>query len=297
MSELYLRYEYYFAAVQLATAMFGMGVRLQVRDFIAVFRVPGAFLLGMGAQLVLVPLLAMSVGRLLDAPSGIAVGLILVAAVPGGTMSNVITFFAKGNIALSIALTAVTTLLCLVTTPLILRGLTGEALPGDFTMPMAAIAFDISVCLLLPLSLGMLAGTALPRWRDPLSTWAIRASLLVILLMVIGASSAGRIDPASQGVVAIVAMLLFAGLAQLSTLLLGRLRGLSSADVTAIAIEVTVRNTNLAVLIKASLFPVSAAADPVADGVLYVALLYGGAAGPVALPLIFGHRRYVHRAA
>jgi len=297
MSELYLRHEYYFAAAQLATAMFGMGVRLQLRDFIAVFRLPGAFLLGMGAQLLLVPMLAVAIGRALDAPTGVAVGLILVASVPGGTMSNIITYFARANIALSIALTAATTLLCLVTTPLILRLLTAEALPPDFSMPTAAIAFDIGVCLLLPLSLGMLLGAALPRWRDPLSTWPIRVSLLVILLMVIGASSAGRIDPASQGVVAIVAMLALAGLAQVSALLLGRLRGLPSADVAAIAIEVTVRNANLAVLIKASLFPVGASADPVADGVLYVALLYGGAAGPVALPLILGHRRYVRRGA
>lgn len=291
MSELYLHYEYYFAAAQLATAMFGMGVQLRGRDFVTVFRVPGAFLFGMAAQLVLVPLLALAVGKVLPIPTGIAVGLILVAAVPGGTMSNVITYFARGNIALSIALTSATTLACLVTTPLILRSLSAEALPPDFAMPGGAIAFDIAFCLLLPLSLGMLTGAALPRWRDPISTWSIRASLFVILLMVIGAAGAGRIDPASQGIAAVAAMLLFAALAQGAALVLGRLRSLPSPDTTAIAIELTVRNTNLAVLIKASLFPVTAAADPLADGVLYVALLYGGIAGPVALPLVFGHRR------
>jgi BASS family bile acid:Na+ symporter len=296
MSELYLRYEYIFAALQLASAMVGMGARLHIRDFLEVFRQPRSFLFGLATQLIVVPLIALLISNLFELSTGLTIGLILVAAVPGGTMSNVITYFAKGNIALSIALTAVTTLACLVTTPFVMQLLAAEILPGEFAMPAGSIAFDIFIVLLVPLAVGMLIGTVLPRQRIAISNWAIRLSLFVISLMIIGAVGAGRIDPASQGTAALAATGLFAVLAQLAVLLPNRLLGLSSVDAAAIAIEVTIRNTNLALLIKASVFPVIAGVpDPVADGVLFVALLYGGFALPVALPLVIAHRRYASR--
>ena len=83
---------------------------------------------------------------------GIAVGLILVAAMPGGALSKFFAYFGRGNMALSISLTGVTTLLTLVTVPLMLQLLATRYISADdFTMPVADIMFDVAMCLLLPL--------------------------------------------------------------------------------------------------------------------------------------------------
>lgn len=292
MFEAYLRYEYYFAAAQLALAMLGMGATTHVRDFLEVFREPRAFLVGMTVQLAGAPLVALLVNALLDPPLGLALGLILLAAVPGGTISNVLTYMARGNVPLSISLTAVTTLGCLVVTPLLLRLLMASHLPADFRMPAGDIAFDIGFVLLLPLAIGMVVGTTMPAIRGPFSTWCIRASLAVIGMIVVGSAGAGRIDAAAFGWMGPVVIVLFAFSIQQVSSLAVLASGLQRRDLVAIGIEVTVRNTNLALLIKASLFPaVAGVADPVADGVLFVVLLYGGVALLVATPLYVIGRR------
>jgi BASS family bile acid:Na+ symporter len=290
--EFYVRHEYWFAAAQLALAMLGMGATTHVRDFVTVFRQPKAFLVGAFVQLLGAPVVALLVGALLDPPLGLALGLILVAAVPGGTVSNVFTYLAKGNVPLSIALTAVTTLGCLVFTPLILRTLMAGHLPPDFRMPAATIAFDITFVLLLPLAAGVVIGTTMPRHRGPFSNWCIRASLVCIALIVIGSAGAGRLDAAAFGWTGPLVVVLFAlAIQQVSNLVVLAAR-LPRPDLVAIGIEVTVRNTNLALLIKASLFPaVVGVEDPVADGVLFVVLLYGAIALPVSAPLFLIGRR------
>lgn len=292
MFEFYLRHEFAFAASQLALAMFGMGAKLRVRDFLEVFRQPRSFVAGISLQLVAVPAIALLVGTLLNLSAGVATGLILVAAVPGGTISNVVTYIGRGNIALSIALTAVTTVACLVTTPLILRLLAASTLPLGFAMPSGQIAFDIALCLLVPLALGMLVHARLPAWRDVISTRSIQLSVGIIFVMIVGASGAGRVDPLQQGLSAITALLALATAVQATALVTARAIGLPAVDAVAVTIEVTVRNTNLALMLKAALFPaVPGVADPLGDGVLYVALMYGGLALPAIAPLVALHRR------
>lgn len=292
MFEAYIHYEYYFAAAQLALAMLGMGATTHVRDFIDVFRQPRGFLVGTVVQLVGAPLVALLLNWLLDPPLGLALGLILLAAVPGGTISNVLTYLARGNVPLSISLTAVTTLGCLLFTPMILRLLTASHLPADFRMPVGDVAFDISFVLLLPLAVGMVVGTTMPNLRGPFSTWCVRGSLLVIGFIIVGSAGAGRIDPTTFGWTGPVLIVLFAFAIQQVSNLAVLSSGLKRPDLVAIGIEVTVRNTNLALLIKASMFPaVVGVVDPVADGVLFVVLLYGGVALPVAAPLFMIGRR------
>ncbi len=292
MFDFYLRNEFAFAAAQLALAMLGMGAKLALRDFVQVFRMPKSFIIGLTIQLLAVPALAIFVAHLLGVNAGVATGLILIAAVPGGTISNVVTYIGRGNIALSIALTAITSIACLVTTPAILQLLASQSLPADFVMPRERIAFEIALCLLAPLALGMILGAQLPTWRDLISTRAIQLSLFVILLMVIGAAGAGRVDPLQQGISAILAILLLALFSQITALAITTATGLPNEDRTAVAIEVTVRNANLAIMLKASIFPsVPGVADPFADGVLYIALMYGGLAMLVASPLVTYERR------
>jgi BASS family bile acid:Na+ symporter len=291
-ADFYLSHEYGFASSQLILAMLGMGATLERSDFVEVVSRPSAVVAGLGLQLVAAPAFAAALIHGLGLGPGVAVGMALVAAVPGGSMSNVLTYFARGNVALSITLTGLTTVACLATTPLVLGWIASEHLPIGMEMPAARIAFEIGFCLLAPLAAGMVFGTARPQARGPFSRTCIRASLGVIGLMVIGSASAGRIDPAAYGAAPLVAMLLFALGLQGVAFGMGAGLGLPSRDRLALAIEVTVRNMNLGLLIKASLLPARPGViDPIGDAVFFIALLYGGVALPVAmLPVALGMR-------
>ena len=154
MGDFYVEYEYWFAAFQLVMAMLGMGATLTARDFRDVVREPRAVTLGLVVQLVLVPLAALLFLRAFGIQGGLAIGIALVAAIPGGTTSNIFTYFARGNAALSISVTGLTTLACLVTTPLILTLLISDSLPADCRMPTGQIMGEIGLTLLLPLGVG-----------------------------------------------------------------------------------------------------------------------------------------------
>ncbi len=277
MFDFYVQHEFAFAAMQLTLAMAGMGATLSWRDFREVLAEPKSVATGVAIQLLAVPLLCLLLIQLPVVAGGLAIGIALIAAVPGGSVSNMFTYFAKGNTALSIAITAVTTAACLVSTPLILDALIGPYMPADFVMPVGRIALEICAFLLLPLAAGMAFLQWFPGGAALFSRLCIRASLAVIALIVIGSLGAGRLDWQAFG---LLNSLLIVGFALLLALLarpLCRLQALPAADSTAIEMEVAVRNINLALLIKASLFPAMAGAEgAVADTVLFSLLLYGG---------------------
>ncbi|MCP5148901.1 MAG: bile acid:sodium symporter family protein [Pseudomonadales bacterium] len=291
MGVFYVEHEYWFAAFQLVTAMLGMGATLTARDFRDVVREPGAVTLGMVVQLVLVPLATFGFLHGLGVQDGVAVGIALIAAIPGGTTSNIFTFFARGNSALSISITGLTTLACLVTTPLILTALISDRLPVDFTMPTGQIVNEIAFTLLLPLALGMFYLYLYPRSAVAVSKWSIRASLVGIALIVIGSTSAGRLNIEAFGLDNVLLVICFTLVLSATGWLAPRLFRLSGPDSTAIAFEVIVRNVNLGVLLKASLFPASMVATaPLGDAVLFTLLLYGGLQLAVAPLLIILYR-------
>ncbi len=133
MGEFYLRHEYWFAAVQLILAMFGMGATLTAEDFRDVVREPKAVGVATALQLLLVPAMALAFISGTGVAGGVAAGIALVAAIPGGTTSNIFTYMARGNVPLSISVTGITTLACLLTTPLILGLLITDYLPAGWT--------------------------------------------------------------------------------------------------------------------------------------------------------------------
>lgn len=292
MGGFYVEYEYWFAAFQLVMAMLGMGATLTARDFRDVVREPRAVTLGLVVQIVLVPLAALLFLRGLGVQGGVAIGIALIAAIPGGTTSNIFTYICRGNSALSISVTGLTTLACLFTTPLILALLISESLPADFNMPTGQIVMEIALTLLLPLALGMLYLYLYPRAAVAVSKWCIRASLLGILLIVLGSLSAGRLDMAAFGVGNILLVVLFTLVLSITGWLGPRLLRLSRPDATAIEFEVIVRNVNLGVLLKASLFPATAAATGgLGDTVLFSLLLYGALQLLISAVLIKLYRR------
>lgn len=289
MSINYADYEYVIAAAQLVLAMLGMGAALQIADFRAIARWPFGVILALFLQYAVCPLLALVVVRVLPMPPGIAVGLFLAAALPSGTLSNIYTYLGRGNLALSITATTVSTLICLVVTPLILRALAAAYLPADFQMPTSKILTDIVRCLLVPLAAGMIIGNRWPKVRHSMTTWCIRGSLVFLALLVVGSLTSGRINIfaygwAVPGVLVLICALL-AGPLQLAV----KACGLNADDAFTIAIEVTMRNGNLGIFLKASIFPaVAGVMDPIGDAVLFVILFYGGCTLIVAaLPVLF----------
>lgn len=277
MAEFYVQYEYWFAAGQLVLAMLGMGATLSGRDFRDVVQEPRAVTLGCGIQMLLVPLTAFLFLQLPGIHPGIAIGIALVAAIPGGTVSNIFTFFARGNIALSISITGLTTLACLVWSPIILALLISDYLPADFSMPTGQIIRDITFTLLLPLLAGMAYLYLYPASAPLLSKWSIRGSIIGIGFIVVGSLSAGRLDLDVFGLGSVLLVTAFTVLLATMAYLAPGLMRLPGPDVTAIQLEVIVRNVNLGVLIKASLFPAAATATAkLGDMALFTLLLYGG---------------------
>ncbi|MDA8962350.1 bile acid:sodium symporter [Congregibacter sp.] len=291
MGELYLEYEYWVAVFQLVMAMLGMGATLTPRHFREVLMEPRAVSIGVAIQLLLVPLIAYLCISGLGVVGGVAVGIALIAAIPGGTTSNIFTYFARGNTPLSITITALTTLACLLTTPLILGVLITEYMPEDFVMPRQRVMLEIAVTLLLPLVLGMLFLRVFPRSAAAFSQWCVRSSLLGIAAIVIGSSMSGRLDVQAFGLSNLLVIFAFVLALVFASILACKLLGLSSVDATAIDMEVVVRNINLGVLIKASLFPaVLGQADSLGDFVLFSLLVYGGVQMLVAAAFIAWRR-------
>lgn len=255
MADFYIQYEYGFAVFQLVLAMLGMGATLKLSDFNEILREPYAVICGTLIQLLLIPLLAYVFIRLLSLPAGVAIGIALIAAIPGGTSSNIFTHFARGNVALSISVTAITTLACLVTTPLLLELLVASYMPEDFVMPRAHIMKEIFFNLLLPLGVGMWVLHYFPVFARHLSQWCIRGSVLGLILIFVGASLAGRLDVEAFGLFNVVLVLLFVGLIVIVGWLAPRALGLSIADSTAVEMEVVVRSVNLGIMLKVAIFP------------------------------------------
>ncbi len=292
MGEIYLQYEYWIAAIQLILAMLGMGATLTTDDFKSVLHEPKAFSIGTLIQVLLVPFIAYIFIKISGLVGGIAVGIALIAAIPGGTTSNIFTYMAKGNIPLSISITGATTLACLVTTPLILGLLITEYLPSGFTMPTKQIVSEIALTLLLPLFIGMIILKQAPENAKWISQWSIRLSLLFIAFIVVGSASAGRLDIDAFGIANVQMVIVFILVITFISIMAAKLSNLTTQDGTAIQMEVVVRNINLGVLIKASMFPVVAGtATQTGDMVLFTILLYGAIQMLIAAVIITLRRR------
>jgi BASS family bile acid:Na+ symporter len=277
MVELYLQYEYWVAVVQLVLAMLGMGAGLQVADFHKVVQQPKAVSLGLMMQLIMVPLIAFGFISYTNLSSGMVIGIAIIAAIPGGATSNIFTFLAKGNIPLSISITALTSFACLVTTPAILDFLIADFMPNNFSMPTMRVAIEIGLCLLVPLLVGMSFLRRYPKYAPQFSTFCVRGSLLGIVVIVLGSLGAGRINFVTASAMDLAWLCLFILSLTIAGIFITKTFGLSKAENTAIEMEVVVRNINLGLLIKISLFPLIAGqTNPLADTVLLSLLLYGG---------------------
>jgi bile acid:Na+ symporter, BASS family len=273
--------------LQLVSAMLGMGATLTVRDFLGIAKNPGGLAIGLGLQLVFIPALAMLFIRGLSIPPGWAVGLILVSVVPGGAFSNLVTYLGRGDVPLSITLTATSTVGSIVTVPLLLGLLASAELPSDFVFPVGKVVRDILFFLLVPTLVGMVVLRIWPTRAPIVSRWAIRASVALLLLIVVGTLGAGRIKIAEYGWAPPARIVGFGIAAALVTPQLCRLLGRYDDETIALNTEVCIRNIGVALLMLQFFFP----GRPEQGHVLYTCLFYSGMSGMLALPSVLRHRR------
>jgi BASS family bile acid:Na+ symporter len=144
------------APICLALIMLGLGLGLSVKDFTKILRVPKDFFIGFFSQLLILPIVALAVALILDLPSSIAVGLMIIAAAPGGVTSNVLTKFANGDVALSISLTAVVSLISIISVPFVVinsADFLGVVISTDISM--TGIALKMALVVTVPVIIGM----------------------------------------------------------------------------------------------------------------------------------------------
>lgn len=137
--------------IGLGIIMLGMGLTLTLADFRRVFSIPFALLGGVTLQFVVMPFLGWSIGHLMALPRDIAVGLVLVACCPGGTASNVVAFLARANVALSVSMTAISTMLAVVLTPVLTKYYVGERV----TVDALGLLQSILIIVILPVAAGV----------------------------------------------------------------------------------------------------------------------------------------------
>lgn len=278
--------ETYAIPAQLALAMLGMGATLRPRDFLAVVRDPRGLALGFLLQVALVPAIAVGFAQVFGMTAGWAVGLFLVAVVPGGAFSNLLTFLGRGNTALSISITLLSTSLCVITVPLILRLVAAAHLPDNFSFPTHRIVLEIGAYLIAPLCAGMVCLRLLPGFAEGLSKWSIRLSVALIILITVVSVGSGRIKVGEYGWVPPARILLFAVALVAMIPHLCRLFGRYDEDTLAIGIEVIVRNVGVGLLLIRFFFP----GTETQGHVLYTCLFYAGISGFFAVPQVLLHR-------
>lgn len=298
MFKQYPEYETFLASAQLVFVMFGMGATLTIRDFLGLTERPNSILVYLIAYLIVIPLWAVALGRMANIEAGIALGLVLMAVVPGGALTNVLTLLAKGNVALSIAMTASATVGSIVTVPFLFRLLASEVASRNIEVPVAKTLLEVFFFLLLPLAIGMVVGATMPRRRDLISKWSVRIGLCILSAVIVGSIGNGRLKLAAYGWQVPCYIILFCIVAQQIAVIPFHILKLPSADRVAVGIEVTVRNAPLALLLNVGLFPhLGKGTDAIADGMLFVIFFYGFMSLFAAIPLILTHRRIVRRQA
>ncbi|HJG45397.1 bile acid:sodium symporter family protein [Corynebacterium variabile] len=245
----------------LGIIMFGMGLTLQPRDFVIVAKRPLPVFIGVVAQYVIMPLGAVAVVWVMDLSPAIAAGLILLGCAPGGTASNVVAYLARGDLALSVAMTSVSTLLAPVFTPVLTLWLAGEYMP----LNAADMALDIVKVVLLPIVLGLVFRVLVPGFVDrvvPVLPWLSVTAIAVVVAIVVAGNRDNLIE---AGVVVLIAVALHNALGLALGYWTGRVTRRPVQVRRTLAIEVGMQNSGLAAGLAAQhMEPMSALAGAVA---------------------------------
>ncbi len=235
----------------LMIVMFGMGLTLKPEDFLLVFRRPRDILLGCVAQFTIMPLLAFALGKGFGLEAGLLAGVILVGTCPGGTSSNVITFLSRGDVALSVGMTSVNTLLA----PFLTPAITWLLLRTSVEVDILGMFQSILKVVVIPIALGFLInklwGRSVTKVMDALPLVSVTAITLIVAAVV--SHNAERILETGPVVFAVVILHNLLGYG--TGFLLGSALRLPLAKRKALSVEIGMQNSGLATSLAGTAFP------------------------------------------
>ena len=240
--------------IGLAFIMFAIGLGLTPDDFTRVFRYPRAILVGLLNQIVMLPLIGLAILAGYDGRPEFALGIMILAASPGGITSNLLTTLAGGNAALSVSMTAITSLVSVVTVPLIL-GFSQVIFLGfgqDISMPYGRIVASILVVTAMPIALGM----TLQAWKSTWADWLrpkARTAATIVFALIVASAFVGQMDNIVNHFAEIGPRLFLLNVATMGMGLFSALTlGLAHRDRVAISLECGLQNAALAIFLAVS---------------------------------------------
>ncbi|MGP4060233.1 bile acid:sodium symporter family protein [Halobacillus sp. H74] len=260
-----------YITILLGVVMFGMGLTLKPVDFKLVLNKPIPVIIGVAAQFVLMPLVAFMLAYLMNLPAELAAGLVLLGSVPGGTASNVMVYLAKGNLALSVAMTSLSTMLAPILTPLILLALAGQWLPVD---PVAMFLSIVQV-IIVPITLGVLLRRIFPATVEKSATVVPLISVLAIIIIVSAVVAANVESITTSGLLIFSAVMIHNLLGLFLGYAAAVLMRLDESKRRAISIEVGMQNSGLGVALATAHFGPLAALPNV------IAAVWHNISGPI----------------
>lgn len=228
-------------SVALGTIMLAMGLTLTFEDYRSLARLPRALVAGVALQFAVMPLTGFAIAQAMGLEQGLAVGLILVACCPGGTASNIVTFLARGHLALSVAMTMVSTLAAVALTPLLTGALTGAYVAID----RVNLLVNMIAIVLVPVVAGTLMNRLFPRAAGAVSAFLPLVAIALVILIVGGIVGGAKAEIARHAGVLLGATF---GLHAAGFALgygLARWLGLDTADARTVSIEVGMQNSGL----------------------------------------------------
>lgn len=235
--------------IALAIIMFGLGLGLTVGDFRRIAQHPKAAVVALACQLVLLPLVCFGLVVLLDLPPLLGIGMMLLAASPGGTTANLFSHLFRGDVALNISLTAVNTVIAIGTLPLITNAAIGYFDQSDtVSMPLSEVV-KVFVLILVPVGIGMLVKARRPRFADRADKPVRIGSAVILAILVLGILLDQRENLgdylADVGLVAA----LFCAASLVAGYLIPRAAGVVEAQAVASSMEIGVHNGTLAIFV------------------------------------------------
>ncbi len=232
----------------LAFIMFGLGLELTAADFTRLARMPKPVLVGLFGHLLILPLVALVMIGLFPMPAAFALGLMVVAASPGGAVSNLWTHQARGDVALAVTLTALSAAVAVVWVPLLLN-LSATYLVGESTnirLPLVPTMLHIAMLTVLPVSLGMAVRWSATGFAQRMERPVRMLSLLFLVMIIVAILVRGRGELRHMLTTAGPPVLLYNFLVMAGGLLLARLARLTPKQVITIPIEIGIQNVIMA---------------------------------------------------
>ena len=239
----------------LGIVMFGMGITLTFNDFSEVVKHPKSVIVGVVGQFVIMPAIAFALAKLFVLPTDLAIGVILVGACPGGTSSNVMTYLAKGNTALSVACTTISTLLAPLLTPIIFYVLASQWIDIDASAMFASVLKMV----LFPIFLGLVIRALFKKQMAQISQTMPLVSVIAIVLILAAVVAGSKDKIIDSGLLIFGVVVLHNCLGYLVGFIAAKALRLNNYDSKAIAIEVGMQNSGLgAALATAHFNPIAA---------------------------------------